>query len=170
MRLRTVVEGSPAAVTITTSLLRSTGPPLTTRTHPAYPPPRPRTATVDAMRWLVAIAWLSACGSNGAPAPQATCASLTAKQCTETRTCLLESGTKSGVVCRAAVGCELRVTEHDVATLPYLEQHPELVKRCEADPACRYEDRGCFCPCNLSGFPQCNCACGGGLPPRCTKR
>ena len=27
MHLRTVVEGSPAALTITTSLLRSTGPP-----------------------------------------------------------------------------------------------------------------------------------------------
>jgi hypothetical protein len=106
------------------------------------------------------------------------CDTLTAKDCTLRRDCLLDrkaagpTMSNTTIGCRAAVGCELRVGAADLGTrdLKPDEWQAEFVKTCEADPKCRYEDRGCFCPCNLSGFPMCNCACGGGLPARCAPR
>jgi hypothetical protein len=97
------------------------------------------------------------------------CSSLSAKECTERRSCLLDRGAK-GVVCRDAIGCELEVTALDLTEVAPLVRHEAFKTRCERNPACRYEDRGCFCPCGLSGFPNCNCACGGGLPARCAKK
>jgi hypothetical protein len=94
----------------------------------------------------------------------ASCAELTMKACTEHPGCILDRGPGGAPRCSAATACERRLAGRD------LGRPADLVQHCEADPVCRYEDRGCFCPCNLSGFPACDCACGGGLPPRCAER
>jgi hypothetical protein len=122
------------------------------------------------------VVWLVACGSSSdAPTPAPTntgaCATLTAKDCAERRDCLLDRD-KGAIACRAAAGCELRVSAADLAPL-HLEPgdwYTKFKTTCEQDPKCVYENRGCFCPCNLSGFPSCNCDCGGGLPARCANR
>jgi len=119
---------------------------------------------------LLVLLLAAACSSGGSAT--ADCSAMTAKACTESRECILDKGPAAAPICRAATSCERRLTALDVESLHLTGDalHREIVSRCEADAACRYEDRGCFCPCGLSGFPQCNCACGGGLPARCAER
>ncbi len=124
------------------------------------------------MRTAVAVAVALAIAACGSAAPP--CDRLDARACTQDRRCILDRGSADAIVCRAAIGCELVVHELDLVDFvepPVTKPRPsEYVRRCEAHPECRYEDRGCFCPCNLSGFPTCNCDCGGGLPRRCAPR
>ena len=114
---------------------------------------------------VVVVVVVAACSSSSA---RKSCRDVDAKTCTERRECILDH-VGSAIGCRDAVGCELEVTLLDVHGTPE-EARRELVSRCAANPACEVEDRGCFCPCGLSGFPSCNCACGGGLPTRCAPK
>lgn len=123
--------------------------------------------------FVLVLLVVAACGSSSSSdSTTVACPILTAKACTEHPACILDKGPTAAPICRAATSCELRLTSFDARSLNLTgdDLHREIVKRCEADATCRYEDRGCFCPCNLSGFPACACACGGGLPARCTER
>jgi hypothetical protein len=118
---------------------------------------------------------------NAPPAPgasaSASCAALTRGACMESPSCTLvlepEPPRRDLYLCRAAEPpCETIVAQSAFSG----EGREGARRQCESVSGCAVDEGGCYCPCRGSGqtsvpdgpeAPGCNCACGGGAPPRC---
>jgi hypothetical protein len=103
------------------------------------------------------------------------CSGLSRRACMASTSCtlLLAGGSlpSGDYVCRAAEPpCEVGLAQSE------LSGSGSARAECESRPGCGVDPGNCYCACRGSGqtavpdddeTPPCNCACGGGAPPRC---
>jgi hypothetical protein len=105
------------------------------------------------------------------------CATLTRRACLEAPSCTLVHEPKPPrrdlYRCRPAEPpCETIIAQSAFSG----EDREGARRQCQSQSGCVLDPGGCYCPCRGSGqtsvpdgpeASDCNCACGGGPPPRC---
>ncbi|MFT4928746.1 MAG: hypothetical protein ACI8WB_004866 [Phenylobacterium sp.] len=81
------------------------------------------------------------------------CTSLSVKQCTASKACILDQDNNKAYQCRdAANPCESG----------FVQAGADLEKSCTSKKGCAFSNASCFCP------PGMTCICGGGKPAACS--